>query len=209
MFVPEHWKAIFEPALIKEIEITGEMKSVLPGENVIEAGSYVRIIFIVINGILRVTREDNSGRELLLYYVHGNESCAMTFTCCMQTFPSEVSVTAEEETSYIAIPIAFMDKWMMKFPSWKSYVMNTIKSRFTELLQTIDQIVFQKLDERLINYLKSKSETIDSPVLNISHEQIANDLASSREVISRLLKKLENDKKVVLSRRQIRLLGDL
>lgn len=209
MIVPNQWKDIFEPELISELEANGEVKLIAPGENIVEAGNYVRIIFIVISGMLRVSREDKSGRELLLYYVHENESCAMTFTCCMQTFPSEVSVTADEETEYAVIPIGFMDKWMMKFPTWKSYVMNIIKSRFAELLQTIDQIVFQKLDERLISYLKSKSVAISSSVLNISHEQIANDLASSREVISRLLKKLENDKKVVLNRKQIRLLEGL
>jgi CRP/FNR family transcriptional regulator len=102
-----------------------------------------------------------------------------------------------------------MDKWMSKYPSWKSFVMRTVQNRFHELLKTIDQIAFQKLDERLVNYLKDKEKSAGSPLLNISHEQIANELATSREVISRLLKKLETDKKLLLYRNQIRLLKDM
>lgn len=207
MLVPESWKDIFEPDLWHEMEELGERKIIKPHEKVVEAGKYVRISFIVISGTLKVSRLDDTGRELLLYYLHKDESCAMTFTCCMQTFPSEVNVTAEEETEYAALPIAQMDSWMMKYSSWKSFVMNTIRGRFNELLLSIDQIVFQKLDERLVNYLKTKSKVLGSNIINISHEQIAADLASSREVISRLLKKLENDNKVKLSRKQIQLLN--
>jgi CRP/FNR family transcriptional regulator len=102
-----------------------------------------------------------------------------------------------------------MDEWLVKYPSWKSFVMKTIRYRFHELLNMVDQIAFQKLDDRLVYYLKEKSKATGSQLLNLSHEQIANDLATSRVVISRLLKKLENDKKLLLYRNQVRLLKEL
>lgn len=152
---------------------------------------------------------DDDGRELLLYYVNPNESCAMTFTCCMQQHPSEIKAVAEEDVELLAIPISVMDEWMVKYPTWKSFVMETFRNRFNELLKTIDHIAFHKLDERLIHYLKEKSKATGSSLINLSHEQIAGELASSREVISRLLKKLENDKKLLLYRNQIKLLREL
>jgi CRP/FNR family transcriptional regulator len=127
----------------------------------------------------------------------------------MQQYPSEVRAVAEEDAGLVALPVSVMDQWLATYPSWKSFVMRTIRSRFHELLQTIDQIAFQKLDDRLIHYLKEKAKATGSPLLNVSHEQIAAELASSRVVISRLLKKLENDKKLLLYRNQIRLLREL
>jgi len=164
---------------------------------------------IVLSGVLRVSRMDEEGREILLYYISPDESCAMTFTCCMEHFPSEIRVIAEEDAELLTIPIQAMDQWLMKYATWKSFVMRTIRSRFNDLLRTIDQIAFQKLDERLVNYLKEKSRTTGSTLINLSHEQIANDLATSRVVISRLLKRLEIDKKVLLYRNQIKILNAL
>ena len=116
---------------------------------------------------------------------------------------------AEGNVELLAIPISAMDDWMIKYPTWKSFVMNTFRARFNELINSIDQLAFQKLDERLIHYLKEKSKATGTSLINLSHEQIANELASSREVISRLLKKLENVNKLLLYRNQIKLLRDL
>jgi CRP/FNR family transcriptional regulator len=158
---------------------------------------------------VRVTRNDENGHELLLYYINPNESCAMTFTCCMQLSSSEIKAVAEDNVELLLIPVNLMDEWLVKFPTWKSFVMKTMRTRFNELLKTIDQIAFQKLDERLVHYLKEKSKATGSSIINASHEQIAAELATSRVVISRLLKKLENDKKLLLYRNQIKLLKDL
>lgn len=176
------------------------------GDVLLEAGQMVHAMPIVLKGTLRITRNSESGHELLLYYVSANESCAMTFTCCMEQFPSEVKVVAEEDTNLLLVPITLMDEWMQKFPSWKTFVMTTIRNRFNELLSAIDQIAFHKLDERLLAYLKEKVQVSGSRDLDISHEQIALELASSREVISRLLKKLENEDVVVLGRNMIKVL---
>lgn len=173
---------------------------------ILDYGQIVRYMPVILKGVVKVSRMEEDGREILLYYVNANESCAMTFSCCMEQFPSEIKAVAEEDVEMLAVPITVMDEWMMKYTTWKSFVMKTIRNRFNEMLKTIDQIAFHKLDERLENYLIEKSEISGSNVLNLSHEQIANDMATSRVVISRLLKKLENDKRLLLYRNQIKLL---
>jgi CRP/FNR family transcriptional regulator, anaerobic regulatory protein len=209
MSITEQFQSIFEPGLLEDIEKRGTPVSVKAGDTIMDIGQTVRTIPFILSGSVKVSRQDDEGRELLLYYINPQESCAMTFTCCMQQYPSEIKAVAEEDTEMITMPVSIMDEWLVKYPTWKSFVMKTIRFRFHELLNTVDQIAFQKLDERLVHYLKEKAKTIGSQLINVSHEQIANDLASSRVVISRLLKKLENDKKLLLYRNQIRLLKDL
>lgn len=206
---PVHFKDIFEPGLLKEMEKKTEIRSVNAGEILLDVGQIVRAMPIVLSGSLRVSRIDDDGREILLYYINSDESCAMTFTCCMEHFPSEIKVVAEDDTELLMVPVRSMDEWLRKYPTWKGFVMKTIRSRFNDLLRTIDQIAFQKLDERLVYYLKEKSKATGSTLINLSHEQIANELATSRVVISRLLKKLEIDKKVLLYRNQIKILNAL
>ena len=205
----EKFEGIFEPELLKQVEAKAKHISVIAGATIMDIGQIVRQMPIILSGSIKVTRIDEKGREILLYYVNSNESCAMTFTCCMEHFPSEIKAVAEDDVEMLMLPMSVMDEWMTKYPSWKSFVMRTIRHRFNELLKTIDHIAFQKLDERLISYLKEKSKTTGSSLLNISHQQIAEELASSREVISRLLKKLENDNRLLLYRSQIKLLKDM
>lgn len=205
----DFFKNTFEPELAEAIEKNGKHLFLKADEVLLETGQTVRAFPIVLSGLLKVSRPDEEGKDLLLYYINPGESCAMTFTCCMQQYPSEVRAVAEEDTELLALPVAVMDQWLAIYPTWKSFVMKTIRSRFHELLQTIDQMAFQRLDDRLIHYLKEKAKATGSPLLNISHEQIATELASSRVVISRLLKKLEIDKKLLLYRNQIRLLKEL
>ena len=191
------------------MELRARMISAKEGAVILDIGQTVRSIPLLLQGVLKITRIDEQGKELLLYYLHANESCAMTFTCCMQQYPSEVKASAESDVEYLAVPVSAMDEWLTKYPSWKSFVMRTIRSRFNELLNAIDQLAFQKLDERLEHYLKEKSRSTGSTLINLSHEQIANDMASSREVISRLLKRLENEGKVLLYRNQIKIMKDM
>ena len=200
---------MFEPDLLEEMETVSKFVSAKEGETVLDIGQISRTIPLLLEGTLKISRTDSDGKELLLYYVNANESCAMTFTCCMQQFPSEIKATSETALKYVAIPITVMDSWMQKYSTWKSFVMRTIRSRFNELLNAIDQLAFQKMDDRLVHTLKEKSKATGSSLIHISHEQLANEMASSREVVSRLLKKLEIDNKVLLYRNQIKLLNDL
>lgn len=207
--IKERFGLVFEKELLDEIEAKGTIVYAKAGTVILDVGQTVRTMPIILEGSVKVSRTDEEGRELLLYYVNPNESCAMTFTCCMQQRTSEIRAVAEEDVEMLAIPVATMDEWMTKYPTWKSFVMRSVQNRFHELLKTIDQIAFQKLDERLVSYLKEKSKTTGSSLINLSHEQIANEMATSRVVVSRLLKKLETDKKLLLYRNQIKLLKEL
>jgi CRP/FNR family transcriptional regulator len=209
MELTENLRQTFEPGLQREIESVSKLVYAREGDVIIDLGKTVRTIPVLLKGTMKISRLDKDGNELLLYYVKASESCAMTFTCCMQHFPSEIKATAETDIEYWAIPITIMDEWLVKYPTWKTFVMQTIRSRFNELMNAIDQLAFQKLDERLVNYLKEKSRATGSSLMNLSHEDIAVDMASSREVISRLLKKLENDGRVLLYRNQIKIMPSL
>lgn len=209
MNIKEHFKHTFEPELLLEMENKARFIHARQRTIILKEGQVIKIIPIIISGSVKVSREDEEGRELLLYYITPNETCAMTFTCCMGQRRSKIKVVAEDDVEMLAVPVGLMNKWLSKYPSWRSFVMNTVRERFNELISAIDQIAFQKLDNRLVHYLKEKSKTTRSPLINLSHEQIANELATSRVVISRLLKKMENDKKLLLYRNQIKLLGVL
>lgn len=203
------FKDLFEAELIEEIRKSAREVRLKEGDVLLDTGQIVRVIPIVLSGTLKISRIDDEDHELFLYYINPNESCALTFTCCMEQQSSEIRAVADEDSLVLTIPIDKIDQWMAVYPSWKRFIMRTIRSRFNELLNMIDQIAFQRLDERLIHYLKEKSKSSHSALIKLSHEQIATDLASSREVISRLLKRLEHEGKVVLYRNQIKLLSNL
>lgn len=207
MEIIKSFKYLFEPDLQAEINQVAKSVTVKAGDKIIDYGQTINNIPLVSSGIIKVSRIEQEGREILLYYVNPNESCAMTFTCCMEKRPSQIQAVAEEDVEMLSIPIEYMDKWMMKYVTWKNFVMGTIHERFDELLKTIDMIAFQKLDERLKHYLTQKAKTTGSRLLNLSHEDIAKDLATSRVVISRLLKQLENMDLLLLYRNQIKLLS--
>ena len=209
MEIKDSIKNLFEPELIEEILAVGKIRKVSEGETVIAIGQPIVYMPIVLEGILKVSMMDDNGKELLMYYLNAEDGCAMTFTCCMQEAKSEILSVAEEDAELWMIPVEYMDKWMSKYPTWKHFVMRTMQNRFYEMLKALDMVAFNSLDARLLTYLKEKSKNTGKTVINVSHEQIANDLASSRVVISRMLKKLENEGKVLLYRNQIKLLKDL
>lgn len=203
------FSAIFEPELVKEMYQFGEIKQFSEGDIIMDYGKYIRMMPIILKGTIKVFRMDETGKEILLYYLSSNESCSMAYSCCMEAKKSEVKAIAEDEVELIAIPHIKLEEWLCKYPSWKSYIMRSFNERFLELLKSIESIAFHKLDERLIAYLKEKQRLSGSSVIKASHYQVADDLATSRVVISRLLKQLENDKKIILYRNEIKLLPSL
>ena len=168
---------------------------------------YIRMMPMVVKGSIKVLKKEESGKEILLYYLSGNESCSMAYSCCLEAKKSEVKAIAEEDVDLIAIPHHKLDEWLCKYPSWKNYIMRSFNLRFLELLKSIESIAFHKLDDRLIAYLKEKQRLSGSMVIKVSHYVIADELATSRVVISRLLKQLENDGKILLYRNEIKLLN--
>lgn len=197
---------LFEPALIREIEEFGQSQRFDEGDVIMDYGKYVRMMPIVVSGTLKVYRHDDQGKEILLYYLSSSESCSMAYNCCMEAKKSEVKAVAEDQVELIAIPHDKLDEWLCKYPSWKNYIMRSFNERFIELLKSIESIAFHKLDERLVAYLKEKKRLSGSNVVKVSHYAIADELATSRVVISRLLKQLENEGKILLYRNEIKLM---
>jgi CRP/FNR family transcriptional regulator len=198
--------SIFEPALVKEIHQFGELKNFKEGDIIMDYGKYIRMMPLIIKGTVKVFRLDENGNEILLYYLSSYESCSMAYSCCVEAKKSEVKAIAEDEVELVAIPHIKLDEWLCKYPSWKNYIMRSFNERFLELLKSIESIAFHKLDERLIAYLKEKQRLSGSSVIKASHYLIADELATSRVVVSRLLKQLENSKKIILYRNEIKLL---
>ncbi|GAA3950113.1 cyclic nucleotide-binding domain-containing protein [Chitinophaga oryziterrae] len=197
---------VFEPALMEEIEEFGELRSFKDGDIIIDYGKYIRMMPLVVKGTLKVLKKNDNGNEILLYYLSSSETCSMAYSCCLEEKKSEVKAIAEGDLEIIAIPHNKLDEWLCKYPSWKNYILRSFNERFSELLKSIESIAFLKLDERLIAYLKEKKRLSGSSVIKASHYQIADELATSRVVVSRLLKLLENDGKVLLYRNEIKLL---
>jgi len=200
---------MFEPALLSEIEEKSMLFTASAGQELIKAGQSIKVVPMMLSGTLKVSRINEEGQELLLYYVRKGEGCAMTFSCGMMSKPSQVEGTAEEDLAMLCIPVTVMDEWMERYPSWKKFVIATIVNEFMDVIKSVDEVTFKKMDDRLVNYLKEKSKITGSSLINLSHQQIADDMGTNRVVISRLLKKLENDKRLLLFRNQIKLLKDL
>ena len=200
---------IFEPSLLAELEEKSMLMEVKSGDTMLNIGQTIRAVPLLVSGAIKVSRINEEGQELLLYYVREGESCAMTFNCCMLSKTSEIKGTAEEDSVLVCIPVALMEEWMYKYKTWKNYVMSTVLNRFVEMIKCIDEVAFKKMDERLIGYLKEKATVTGSTVLNLTHQQIGDDLGTNRVVISRLLKKMENDKKLLIYNKQIKILRDL
>lgn len=204
-YLRKYYSNIAELGLQEEIAHIGKVMEFKAGEIIMDFGAYVKLIPLVVEGSIKVSREGDDGGELFLYYLQPGESCTMSFTCCMMNKRSEIRTEAEEDTVVIAIPIRYMDDWMSRYQSWKNFVMMSYDHRMKELIRTIDEIAFKKMDERLLTYLQKKAQVTGSKTLNATHQEIAYDLNASREAVSRLLKQLEHDGFVKLGRNKITL----
>lgn len=193
----------FEKGLIEEISSAGEWITVGEGEELMKEGKYIRSFPIILEGTIKVCRTDNEGHEALLYYLNPGQVCAMALTCCMGRMQSNINAYAEEDTEVIRISVEYLEKWMTEYVTWKEFVMYSYRSRFDELLTTIDNIAFKKMDERLVNFFQHRYKVKGETIFYGTHLEIANSLTTSREVISRLLKQLEKSGMIVLSRNKI------
>jgi len=200
-----HYPFLAELELQTEIARVGQLLHFSAGEIIMDVDHYIKLVPMVIEGSIKVVREDEDGKELFLYYLNSGDTCSMSFTCCMMDKKSQIRTVAEEPTTLIGIPIRFVDQWMTKYQSWKNFVMKSYDDRMLELVRTIDNIAFKKMDERLLDYLHKKASAIQSNVIQATHQDIAYDLHASREAISRLLKQLERSGAVQLGRNKIEL----
>jgi CRP/FNR family transcriptional regulator len=205
-YVQEVLGGTFEYPLLQELAQFGQYKLAPVGSYLIRPGEYIRSVPIILRGSVKIMRPDQEGREALLYYLGGLDACAMSLTCCLGSRQSEITAVVEEETEMMAIPVGKVDEWLCRFPTWKQFVFQTYQKRFDNLLATIDEVIFHKLDERLLTYLRKKAASCQCSTLSVTHEEIAQELVTSREVISRLLKQLEKTGQLKLMRNKIAML---
>lgn len=198
----------FRPSKALEAKLTdfGFTKSFEAGETILNENAYIKAIPIVTKGSIRVMRMDEDGKEILLYYIKAGESCIMSFLGGIHQDTSKVKAITEEACDILFVPIEKVSLLIKEFPEWLDYIFHLYHKRFEELLEVVNAIAFKKLDERIFSFIKNKCELTNTTTLHISHEQIANELGTAREVVSRLLKQLENDGFIQLGRNKISLM---
>jgi len=194
---------LFHTLLNKEVYETGQIKSFPVGAVIVNLDAYIRSIPIVLSGSIRVIKTDNDGREILLYYIKPGESCIMSFLAGIHNDKSSIKAIVEEDAEILLIPIDKASKWIKDFPEWTDFIFSLYQKRFEELLEVVNSIAFKKLDSRLLELLKLKSELFQSKQISITHQQLAEELGTSREVVSRVLKQMENAGLITLSRNKI------
>jgi CRP/FNR family transcriptional regulator len=194
------------PGILEKLQEGGIEKTYQAGDVILRENAYIRSIPLVMKGMIRVMRSNDDGREILLYYIRAGESCIMSFLGGLHHDTSKVSAIAEEETDILFVPVEKITQLMKDDPAWTDYFFRLYHKRFEELLEAVNAIAFKKLDERLLDFIEKKSELTATKQLSITHEQIATELGTSRVVISRLLKQLEDDGVLKLERNRITLL---
>lgn len=198
----------FEPELIEDISQNATLRTFKEGELLVKTGQYFRSVIIVVSGLVKMFREDEEGNEYFMYYLQPGQACALSMICAVRHQTSQLKAEATTDTEVITVPLEYMDQWMRTYKSWYYFVLENYRNRFQEMLSTIDHVVFRNMDERLLFYLKKQQETIGSDILIVNHTTIAQELNSSREVISRLMKKLaENGMIRVLQNQKIQVLN--
>jgi CRP/FNR family transcriptional regulator len=189
--------------LISEISEKGIFKEFKKDDIIIDINQTLNFIPLLLTGDIKIIREDSDGNELLIYFLEAGDTCTMSLTCCLDTTKSKIRAVAEKDSSLIMIPVQNMQSWFHNNESWRNFILKSYQIRFDEMLEAIDSLAFMKMDERLFKYLKNMAMVDESKTISIKHQDIAEDLNTSRVVISRLLKKLENENKIKLGRNKI------
>lgn len=198
--IKELFPIFSQTELVDEIVEQGQYMELPSRTPILSAGTVIQAIPIIFSGSVKVVREEKTGQSVFLYYIRAGESCALTLSSCLKREASSALASTESDTQLIALPVESVYNFVRRYPSWNDFVIQTFNNRFEELLQLVDDVCFQNMDMRLIKYLNEKCILLKTKELTISHQEIANDLATSREVISRLLKQLEKRGGVKLAR---------
>ena len=185
-----------EEDLVHEMMEVAEFRTIPEGSTMMRTGQNIRSALLVVDGLVKIYREDDQGNEFFMYYLDSGKACAISLVCALGQETSGLMAKADTEATVISIPVQYVDEWMGKYKSWAQFALSSYRERFDELLQTIDHIAFRNMDERLLFYLKRHKEKQNTNIISTSFTEIAQDLNSSREVISRLMKKL-SDKGIV------------
>lgn len=195
-----------EEGLFSELETKGRVMPTPAGSVLLQSGQNIRSTMIVLEGLVKLYREDDEGGEFFMYYLHPGDGCALSLICDRSFRSSSVTAKASTDSVLLVVPIDETENWMRQYRTWYHFVVDTYRKRYEELLQTIDHIAFRNMDERLEFYLRRHRDSMQSNILKISNTEIAQELNSSREVISRLMKKLAESGKVKLLKSGIEIL---
>ena len=193
----------FEPGLKQFISDNSTIRTFKAGDIIMQTGQYMKAAVLILEGRVKLYREGDDGGEFFMYYLEPGNACALSMVCAIKQETSEVMAKAVEDTTVLMIPISYMDDMMKQYKTWYYFVLETYRSRFEELLTVIDDVAFRGMDERLFFYLQKQDKKLNTNQIELSHSDIAKDLNSSREVISRLLKKMEQRGDVKLHRNAI------
>lgn len=200
------YRNLFEDQLLNEIIEVSTIKDFQEGDQLMDIGEYITKMPILLAGVIKIIREDQKDGEIVLYYIEEGGTCAMTLTCCFGETKSQVKAIAETDGSAIFIPVYKMEEWLIKYHSWRNFVLNSYNNRMNELLTAIDNLAFNNMEERLIKLLKAKAKIYNSIFIQNTHQELADELNTSRVVISRILKNLETQGVIQLNRKYIELL---
>jgi len=196
----------FEASLVHRLVEIGEVRDFAEEDELLRTGQYFKNSMLLLDGLVKLYREGEDGNEFFMYYIQPGQACALSMICATKNETSAIMAKAVSPVKMLSIPIQYMDELMQQYKSWYYFVVENYRARFEELLQTIDSIAFKAMDERLEFYLKRAADITKSKVLHINHQVIANELNSSREVISRLLKKMEQLGKLKMGRNSIEII---
>ncbi len=196
----------FEPDLKLKLAKESTLKLIPAGEVIMRTGQYFKYTLLIASGKVKLYREGDDGEEAYIYTLQAGNACALSMICNTRQQTSEITAVTLEDTTAIMVPIQLMDSLMQQYKSWYYFVIDNYRSRFEELLTVLDSVIFKGMDQRLEFYLKNQVKSRGTKELSMTHSEIANDLNTSREVVSRLLKKMEQDKKIQLFRSHIVLL---
>lgn len=196
----------FSNPLIEDIDDNAVFQTAKAGDIIMRTGQYIKHTVLLLSGKIKIYREDENGGEFFMYYLQPGQACAISMICATKNEQSQIMAKVVEDAELVMVPLHLMDKWMMQHRSWYEFVIDTYRSRFEEVLEVIDSIAFKAMDERLEFYLKRNQKSLATNELKLSHQEIATELHTSREVISRLLKKMEQRGLIKLHRNNIEIL---
>ena len=202
----EQFRYLFDSFILEDISKYGVLKTYQTNDIILDIEQDLTHVPLLLLGNIKVLREDENGHELLLYVLETGDTCSMSLTCCMSKSKSKIRAVADKESEVIMIPNQKMTEWFNSNESWRNFILQSYQIRFNEMLETIDTLAFMKMDERLFKYLTDQVKLNASNIITKTHQDIAEDLNTSRVVVSRLLKQLENEKKIILNRNKIEVL---
>ena len=202
----DYYTDVFEDSLIDKIVEVGHFDKIKSGELLIDIGEEMTHIPLILNGVVKIIRKEKEGEEIVLYFLERGDTCAISFVNCINRKQSIFKGLVEKDIEAIFLPVEFIDGWLAKYKSWRHFIIDSYHFRLLEMVESIDSLAFMKMDERILKYLTDKVKISNDVDLEITHQEIANDLNSSRVVITRIIKQLHDAGKIFSTRNKIKVL---